>query len=215
MARNKKSLHLDRENKKFLGVCAGIADYLGVESWTVRLVFIISVCFGAWFLIPLYFVAWFLLDDAKGSVKERFAENHTVRHLKNVDYRKPLYRNKRDGRFLGVCAGVADYLEVNVSVVRIMTFVMFFLSGSIVSIAYFGAYFILDEKPEGEPYVSSKGESKPLDPVDEALEEQARAAHASIKHCARKFSVLQQRLVRMEAYVTSPQFKLYREFKNM
>ena len=60
---NKRALRLDKEHKKFLGVCAGIADYLEVEPWSVRLVFLVSVFFGGWFLIPLYFIAWFCLDD--------------------------------------------------------------------------------------------------------------------------------------------------------
>jgi len=35
------------------------------------------------------------------------------------------------------------------------------------------------------------------------------------KYCARKFTTLQERLAKMEAYVTSNQFRLHREFKNI
>jgi phage shock protein C len=42
----KRPLRLNKGRKKFLGVCAGIADYLEVEPWSVRLVFLVSVFFG-------------------------------------------------------------------------------------------------------------------------------------------------------------------------
>ena len=64
MGRNNKTLHLDRANRKFLGVCAGLANFLEVEPRTVRIVYFILCIFGGWFLIPLYFIAWFLLDDS-------------------------------------------------------------------------------------------------------------------------------------------------------
>jgi len=35
------------------------------------------------------------------------------------------------------------------------------------------------------------------------------------KYCARKFATLQDRLAKMEAYVTSNQFRLHREFKSI
>jgi len=35
------------------------------------------------------------------------------------------------------------------------------------------------------------------------------------KYCARKFATLQDRLAKMEAYVTSSQFRLHRKFKNI
>ena len=55
---------------------------------------------------------------------------------------------------------------------------------------------------------------------DDAVEEQLHetstySKRREFKYCARKFSTLQSRLVRMEAYVTSNQFKLHREFKNI
>ena len=213
MAKARRILKLNRQKKKLLGVCAGVADYLEVEAWSVRLVFMVSVIFGAWFLIPLYFIAWFLLDEEKpGKFRDSIAQYSTFKHLKNVDFRKKVYRNRKDGKFLGVCAGIADYLEVNVFVVRMVTLVIFFLSGSIAVLAYFGAYFILEEKPEQSNFYQSNPE---YTSAKEKLNEDKYSARGEFKNCARKFSTLQDRLARMEAYVTSKQFKLYREFKSL
>lgn len=240
-----KKFHLNRERKKFLGVCAGIADYLEVEPWSVRLVFLAALFMGAWFLVPLYFILYFCLDnDGKA-----FRENRTIKHLRNVDYRKKLYRNPREGKFLGVCAGLADYFEVDVTLIRIAVLVLLFVAGPIPWFAYFGAWFLLDPKPV-DPYGRREERAERFageaDPAGEEHDEagagfagqreaqgvvhpggegrrgrrrwdpdEGPAKRRDFRRCARKFSILQDRLSRMEAYVTSPQYKLNREFKNI
>lgn len=235
-------LRLNRECRKFLGVCAGIADYLEVKPWTVRLVFVVAFLLGAWFLVPLYFGLYFFLDQG-GALRD----NATIKHLRNVDYRKKLYRNPRDGKFLGVCAGIADYFEVDAALVRIIVLVLLVVAGPIPWIAYFCAWFVLDAKPEPTPlsafHDEFPGEESDAVPGQgphfrgrrhsahykghhsshhsgqqggHAIDEDTfRSRRRDIRQCARKFSILHDRLARMEAYVTSPQFKLHREFKNM
>ena len=46
----------DKINGKFMGVCAGIADYTGVDPLWVRLGFIGLVMLGAPMVIPAYFL---------------------------------------------------------------------------------------------------------------------------------------------------------------
>lgn len=47
---------------KIAGVCAGIADYFGWETWLVRILVVSGVLFGMPFLILGYIAAWFILD---------------------------------------------------------------------------------------------------------------------------------------------------------
>jgi phage shock protein C len=243
MGRNKKTLHIDRENRKFLGVCAGIANFLEVDPKTVRIVYFIGCIFGGWFLIPLYFIVWFLLDESSTPMRNSLTDNIMVNHFKNVDYRKKLYRNKREAKVFGVCAGIADYLEINVFAVRIFVLVIVFMSG-IPFLLYLGAALILDPKPDSlydsEPRASSSTRKHgPADAVQAAADvaasvggagRGAQQAHAGpqdelkgskfskrreFQFCVRKFGALHERLARMEAYVTSSRFKLHREFKNI
>jgi phage shock protein C len=234
-------LQLDRENRKFLGVCAGLANYLEVEAWTVRLVFLGCLIFGAWFLIPAYFGAWFLLDESSAKVREAVVESHMVTHFKNVDYKKKLYRNTQEGRVLGVCAGIADYLEVSVFTVRIV-FLLLVLFTVFPLFFYFGAALVIDKKPLAVYYqestyyeeASRRGPSAATMNFGDATKssswtktEQARAEREprmarerfskrhEFQYAARKFANLQTRLARMEAYVTSPRFHLNREFRKM
>ena len=55
------SLYRDKQNPNLMGVCAGIADYTGIDVLWVRLgavAFTLATGFG----IPLYFVAGILLN---------------------------------------------------------------------------------------------------------------------------------------------------------
>lgn len=239
MGRNKKTLHLDRENRKFLGVCAGVANFLEVDPKTVRIVYFICCIFGGWFLIPLYFIAWFLLDDSSTAMRNSLTDNMMVNHFKNVDYRKKLYRNTREAKVWGVCAGIADYLEVNVFAVRMFVLVMVFMAGFPL-LLYIGAALILDPRPDYlydapvPPQAARQG--APAQAAQASMEEAVAGVRAQMQgqgpardelkgskfskrrefqFCVRKFAMLHERLARMEAYVTSSRFKLHREFKNI
>jgi phage shock protein C len=50
----------DKLNGKLLGVCAGIADYTGVDVTVVRVVLVLLTLMGAGIIIPAYIIAGFL-----------------------------------------------------------------------------------------------------------------------------------------------------------
>lgn len=239
MTRSSRTLRLDPERKKFLGLCAGIARFLDVEPWSVRLVFIVCCIFGGWFLIPLYFAVWFLLDDASNGVRASLTDNLAVKHFRTVDYKKKIYRNKRDAKWLGVCAGIADYLEVSAFAVRLVFLLLFFTTGGFPLLFYIAAALVMDARPEhlyfdvdqraARPDAAAEpsGADAASTPAGAApgpgartqrrgdAREEFHSKRREIKYCARKLASLQERLARMEAYVTSSRFKLHREFRNM
>lgn len=55
-------LTIDRDNRKLLGVCAGLARSFGVGALWVRLAFVASVLLGFGLSILLYFVIALLAD---------------------------------------------------------------------------------------------------------------------------------------------------------
>jgi phage shock protein C len=63
MIRGRGELYRNSSNGKIAGVCAGIADYFGWETWLVRILVVSGVLFGIPFLILGYIAAWFILDD--------------------------------------------------------------------------------------------------------------------------------------------------------
>lgn len=55
------TLYRDKTNAKLLGVCAGIADYTGVNVFWIRMALVLLVISTGIFL-PAYFIAGLLLD---------------------------------------------------------------------------------------------------------------------------------------------------------
>lgn len=58
----KRELYRDSTNGKLAGVCAGLADYFGWETWLVRVLVVSATLFGMQFLILFYIAGWFILD---------------------------------------------------------------------------------------------------------------------------------------------------------
>lgn len=54
--------HLDKGNGKFLGVCAGLGRYLGIDPMIVRLIFAIGTVIGFGSFILIYFAIALLAD---------------------------------------------------------------------------------------------------------------------------------------------------------
>jgi len=64
MNRKRGELYRNAEQGKIAGVCAGIAEYFGWETWLVRILVVSGVLFGMPFLILGYVAAWFILDKS-------------------------------------------------------------------------------------------------------------------------------------------------------
>ena len=55
--------YLDKRHKKVMGVCAGIANYTGLDVNLVRIGLVVSIFIGAGALIPVYFIAGWIAND--------------------------------------------------------------------------------------------------------------------------------------------------------
>ena len=59
-----------------------------------------------------------------------------------------LFKNKKDGMIFGVCAGLADWLGVDTSLLRILMVIGFFMSLSVTFCMYLLLAIFLPVKPE-------------------------------------------------------------------
>lgn len=55
-------LTLDRDNKKFMGVCAGVSRWANIDTGLVRLGFLVAVLLGMGSPILIYLALAFILD---------------------------------------------------------------------------------------------------------------------------------------------------------
>lgn len=60
---------------------------------------------------------------------------------------KKLYKNKKDKIVGGVCSGIADYMDIDPTAVRLF-FLLFTLACGLGIIAYIGAMILMPRDPE-------------------------------------------------------------------
>lgn len=149
MSSRPNSLQLNPDEARWLGVCAGIADWLDLPIVLIRIVFII--CVISWPpLILVYLGLYFCLDRKirPENMREYFENATTAEHFKNLDYRKPIYKNESNKRIAGVCAGIGDYLEVSPFFVRVVALLLLFtIAGPYAILAYIICMVAFDPDP--------------------------------------------------------------------
>jgi len=141
-------LQINHEERRFLGVCAGIARYLDLPVALIRIIFVISI-FTWPTLILAYFLVYFCLDRniTTEKVYDFFSGRTGKRNFGEVSYRRPLYRNMRNKRIAGVCSGIADYLEVRIFTVRLLAIISVFVLGPYSALAYAVCWFVMEPDP--------------------------------------------------------------------
>jgi phage shock protein C len=112
---------------------------------------------------------------------------------------RKLWRIPEKGMVKGVCAGIAQYLDVPVKLVRLITVLaMIFGLFFFVMVAYIALTFILDPMPAGAEQGTAQPTSRDL--LDEVDAELAAG---------------EQRLRSMERYITSDTFTLRSRFRQL
>jgi phage shock protein C len=63
--------------------------------------------------------------------------------------RTKFYKDKANGKFMGVCAGIADYTGIDILWARIGMLTLMWLSGGVVFMAYLALGILAENKPSG------------------------------------------------------------------
>jgi len=120
---------------KLGGVCAGIAEYLDADVTLVRLVWVILSIVPGGFIggIVAYLAALFIVPVSNAAAAPRAC----------------VTRSTVDRKIAGVCGGLAEYLNVDSTVVRLGWAVLTIVPGAIVFgvAAYLIAWLIMSERP--------------------------------------------------------------------
>ena len=70
MSKGRGELYRDPCQGKIAGVCAGLADYFGWETWLVRILVVSGVLLGMQWFVVIYIAAWFILDKKSGAANK-------------------------------------------------------------------------------------------------------------------------------------------------
>lgn len=70
----RKEIYRLGKKGKIAGVCAGIADYFGWETWLVRIIAVSALLLGSGFVFVAYIAAWLILDKKEDHIKDNAKE---------------------------------------------------------------------------------------------------------------------------------------------
>ena len=121
--------------------------------------------------------------------------------------RTKFYLDKRHGKVMGVCSGIADYTGLDVTLVRIMVAGAVFMSGGSVLPLYFIAGIIADDKPR-ELVVEDQEEQRVWQGVRQSPTRTARDIRSRMRD-------IDRRLADIESYVTTENRTLAREIEQL
>ena len=121
--------------------------------------------------------------------------------------RTRFYRDKRNGKFLGVCAGIADYTGLDVTLVRICMIAAVIMGSGAPLLLYFIAAFMVPDKPRS----LSLGDTE-----DQRFWQGVRASPTRTARDIRsRFRDIDRRLADIESYVTTENRSLAQEIEQL
>ncbi len=121
--------------------------------------------------------------------------------------RTRFYRNKREGKVNGICAGIADYTGLDVTLVRIALIAAIVLGAGALLPVYFIAGWVADDQPR-EIAADDKDERKFWQGVRASPGQSARDIRGRMRS-------IDRRLAEIEQYVTTENRSLAREIEEL
>ena len=100
-----KRLYRDENNKVLGGVCAGLANYFGLDPLVIRIIFVVMALAVGFGIIP-YIIFWVAVPSSATKVIG--------------GSRKKFFRDPDDKIVAGVCSGIGNYFGINSWIPRIL-----------------------------------------------------------------------------------------------
>ncbi|MCW3171014.1 envelope stress response membrane protein PspC [Shewanella subflava] len=125
---------------------------------------------------------------------------------------RTLYRNPQAGKIAGVCAGIAEYFNFEVWLVRVVAASILLLGGSgFIVVIYIAMWMILDVKPRSQSHLDAHKDIE----VKKKVWQAGEPAKQALFDVNRQFASLESRLQKLEKHVTSDTFDLKRQINNL
>ena len=124
-----------------------------------------------------------------------------------------LYRNTRDGKIAGVCAGLADHWDIAHWVMRLIWIGGFLFTGTLALWVYLGAWVLLAPRPTRRMEDIDYAEPE-YDDLDVEME-YSEPANVRLQRARERLDAALRRVEGMESYVTSRRYNLNKEFSRL
>ncbi len=121
--------------------------------------------------------------------------------------RTKFYRDKRNGKFLGVCSGIADYTGVDVTLIRICMIAAVIMGSGFPLLFYFIVAMVTPDKPR---------EFAVADGDDRRFWQEVRASpRRGAQDIRSRLREIDRRLADIESYVTTENRSLAHEIEQL
>ncbi|MBD1583913.1 envelope stress response membrane protein PspC [Pseudoalteromonas sp. S16_S37] len=129
--------------------------------------------------------------------------------------KRELYRDPKRGKIAGVCAGLSDYFNMELWLVRILFITAVLLSGGpLFVVAYVACWFILDKKPMTHSSYNKEQDEDPIS-VKFKVWQKGEPPRQALFDLKERLTRLDTRIQSMETYVTSSEFTVSREINKL
>lgn len=128
-----------------------------------------------------------------------------MNHIDERPSRNRLYRNKDRGILGGVCAGIADWTGFNLTALRIITVLLAIPFTAVIVVGYIVLWILIPKRPVNL-YRDERDE--------EFWREVRRGPRDGVSRLNHRFRELDRRLQRMEAWLTSSEYRIDRELRD-
>jgi len=155
------------------------------------------------------------------------SKHREYKRKKNSGWGIGLYRNTRAGKIAGVCAGIADYWEVEHWVVRLLAVVLCLFTGTLAFWAYIAAWCCIAPRrrqddyqrwadlEEDEPEVEMEYDERHHDYRPRKMFRYGESPSVRLQKARDRLDAALRRVEDMETYVTSRQYNLNKEFSKL
>jgi phage shock protein C len=121
-----------------------------------------------------------------------------------------LYRDTDRAVLGGVCAGLARYLGFNLKITRFLAVIAFLCAMPFAVIGYLAAVFLIPSSAS-----TTYDESRYEEIRKEELREAIRRAKPTVGEVRKRYESMDERLARIEKYVTSSRYELDEKFRRL
>ncbi len=156
-------------------------------------------------------------------------ESRHFRNNKRSGWGMGLYRNTRDGKVAGVCAGLADHWDIAHWVMRLIWIGGFLFTGTLALWVYLGAWILLAPRPTRRSSDGSYQDEPDYEEVEVEMEYDERyhdyrprkvfryseSGSVRLERARERLDNALRRVEDMESYVTSRRYNLNKEFSQL
>ncbi len=161
-----RRLMRSRADRTCAGVCGGLAEYIYWDPTIVRLLWIFAIFLSGGMALFAYLAFWIVMPEAPAYTGAGAGFAHAKR----------LTRSRNERMLAGVCGGLAEYLGMDTTLMRVLWVVATLISGGVTLVAYPIFWLVM---PESGRFTSAaddtfKDVAERVDPMVERIGDRVR-----------------------------------------